>query len=156
MARCRTNRGSLPLQPNVDYLHAKYVPLRISICSATFDRNDLKNPPGSTASDTAIAKKFGGARAIWDAGVCNETQSHHVKPCSISLFFIRWSFNCSLRYLWQMCIGPCDAWQPRDPVTKLPVLEPVWRYLVISQRSRDFTDRVPSFLRSMLLQMWLP
>jgi hypothetical protein len=30
----------------------------------------------------------------------------------------------------QMCIGPCDAWQPRDPVSKLPILEPVWRYLV--------------------------
>ena len=71
--------------------------------NATFTAADLS---AGSAGVAALAKKFGGARAIWDAGVCSQTQSHH------------------------MCMGPCDAWQPRDAKTQRPLLEPVWVYLL--------------------------
>ena len=71
--------------------------------NATFTAADLS---AGSAGVAALAKKFGGARAIWDAGVCSQTQSHH------------------------MCMGPCDAWQPRDVATQRPLLEPVWVYLL--------------------------
>lgn len=56
----------------------------------------------SDLTGAALDAHFAGARAIWDLNVCGNTQSSH------------------------MCIGPCDAWQPRDPKTGLPILEPVW------------------------------
>ena len=75
--------------------------------NATFTMGDLITGGRSqSAIRAALAQKFGGARAVWDAGVCNYTQSSH------------------------MCMGPCDAWQPRDAHTKLPLMAPVWKYLL--------------------------
>ena len=87
--------------------------------NATFTAADLS---AGSAGVAALAKKFGGARAIWDAGVCSQTQSHH------------------------MCMGPCDAWQPRDPATQRPLLEPVWVYLLTNtdEPSPKVTPRPPA------------
>ena len=89
--------------------------------NATFTAADLS---AGSAGVAALAKKFGGARAIWDAGVCSQTQSHH------------------------MCMGPCDAWQPRDPATQRPLLEPVWVYLLTNtdEPSPKVTPRPPCFV----------
>jgi hypothetical protein len=40
--------------------------------NATFSMGDLGG------GSQALAQKFGGARAVWDAGVCNFTQSFHM------------------------------------------------------------------------------
>ena len=87
--------------------------------NATFTAADLS---AGSAGVAALAKKFGGARAIWDAGVCSQTQSHH------------------------MCMGPCDAWQPRDAKTQRPLLEPVWVYLLTNtdEPSPKVTPRLPA------------
>ena len=77
---------------------------------------------GGPGDEEALAKKFGGARALWDEGVCARTQSHH------------------------MCVGPCDAWQPRDPTTKLPLMEPVWKYLLTNTEPPSAKVREPSLL----------
>ena len=49
--------------------------------NASFTMDDLSGGAGRSPSavSAALAKKFGGARAVWDAGACNYTQSSHTK-----------------------------------------------------------------------------
>ena len=68
-------------------------------------------------SRDALAAKLGGARNLFTDEVCFNSSSSH------------------------MCMGPCDAWQPVNRTTKLPLLMPVWQYMLTNDEPPSAASR---------------